>query len=60
MEPSKDVAKVEEVVQPEVQATKEDVVEGNRDYAGAQAKTDPVEIRLVRKMDLRIMVGASS
>lgn len=25
------------------------------DYAGAQAKTDPEEIRLVRKQDLRIM-----
>ncbi|EEH47154.2 uncharacterized protein PADG_03252 [Paracoccidioides brasiliensis Pb18] len=27
----------------------------NRDYAGAVAKTDPVEIRLVRKLDYRIM-----
>ncbi|KAK2789679.1 hypothetical protein FQN53_001435 [Emmonsiellopsis sp. PD_33] len=27
----------------------------NRDYAGAIAKTDPVEIRLVRKLDYRIM-----
>ncbi|OJD17436.1 hypothetical protein AJ78_02461 [Emergomyces pasteurianus Ep9510] len=27
----------------------------NRDYAGAAAKTDPTEIRLVRKLDLRIM-----
>lgn len=26
------------------------------DYAGAVAKTDPVEIRLVRKLDWRIMV----
>lgn len=29
----------------------------NRDYAGAVAKTDPNEIRLVRKLDRRIMVG---
>ena len=29
-----------------------------RDYAGAQAKTDPKEIRLVRKLDFRIMVRA--
>lgn len=28
----------------------------NRDYAGAAAKTDPAEIRLVRKLDRRIMV----
>ena len=28
------------------------------DYAGAVAKTDPVEIRLVRKLDWRIMVLA--
>lgn len=27
-----------------------------KDYAGAAAKTDPVEIKLVRKLDLRIMV----
>ncbi|CAJ2504960.1 Uu.00g123540.m01.CDS01 [Anthostomella pinea] len=26
-----------------------------RDYAGAQAKTDPLEIKLVRKLDMRIM-----
>lgn len=25
------------------------------DYSGATAKTDPVEIRLVRKLDMRIM-----
>ena len=29
-----------------------------RDYAGAQAKSDPAEIRLVRKLDIRIMVSA--
>ncbi|KAI1255756.1 hypothetical protein MGN70_002496 [Eutypa lata] len=28
-----------------------------RDYAGAQAKTDPEEIRLVRRLDYRIMNG---
>ncbi|KAI1498133.1 major facilitator superfamily domain-containing protein [Biscogniauxia marginata] len=27
----------------------------HRDYAGAQPKTDPKEIRLVRKLDLRVM-----
>jgi len=27
----------------------------NRDYAGAAAKTDPAEIRLVRKLDRRIL-----
>jgi hypothetical protein len=32
-------------------------IEQDRDYAGAQIKTDPREIRLVRKMDLRIMVS---
>jgi len=30
------------------------------DYAGAAAKTDPVEIALVRKLDWRIMVSAVS
>ncbi|KAH9904048.1 major facilitator superfamily domain-containing protein [Xylariomycetidae sp. FL2044] len=28
---------------------------GHRDYAGARAKSDPAEIRLVRKLDLRVM-----
>ncbi|CZT53117.1 related to putative tartrate transporter [Rhynchosporium secalis] len=28
---------------------------GNRDYAGAAAKTDPAEIALVRKLDMRIL-----
>lgn len=27
----------------------------NRDYAGAAAKSDPAEIRLVRKLDFRIL-----
>lgn len=31
----------------------------NRDYAGAVGKTDPEEIRLVRKLDIRIMVRPS-
>lgn len=30
-----------------------------RDYAGTAEKTDPIEIKLVRKLDWRIMVGAS-
>jgi hypothetical protein len=29
----------------------------NGDYAGAAAKTDPVEIALVKKLDWRIMVS---
>lgn len=33
----------------------EDVNNHHHDYAGAQAKTDPAEILLVRKQDLRIM-----
>lgn len=28
----------------------------NADYTGAEAKTDPEEIRLVRKIDWRLMV----
>jgi len=28
---------------------------GNRDYAGAAAKSDPAEIALVRKLDYRIL-----
>jgi hypothetical protein len=30
---------------------------GNVDYTGSTAKTDPVEIRLVRKIDWRLMVS---
>ena len=30
-------------------------VKDQGDYSGAIAKTDPVEIRLVRKLDMRIM-----
>lgn len=29
----------------------------NADYTGAEAKTDPVEIALVRKIDWRLMVS---
>jgi hypothetical protein len=32
-------------------------VEPKGDYSGAAAKTDPVEIRLVRKLDRRLLVG---
>lgn len=31
-------------------------VEPKGDYSGAAKKTDPVEIKLVRKLDIRIMV----
>lgn len=30
------------------------------DYSGASAKTDPAEIKLVRKLDMIIMVSADS
>lgn len=30
------------------------------DYSGASAKTDPAEIKLVRKLDMIIMVSTSS
>lgn len=39
-------------VQP---AQSHDTIDKNHDYAGAKAKTDPAEIRLVRKQDMRIM-----
>lgn len=32
-----------------------DIEASNGDYAGALAKTDPVELALVRKLDMRIM-----
>lgn len=38
------------------EAVPEKDVAVNRDYAGAAPKTDPAEIRLVRKLDFRIMV----
>ena len=38
--------------------TKDVADTASRDYAGAQAKTNPAEIRLVRKLDYRIMVCA--
>lgn len=31
----------------------------NVDYTGSAAKTDPVEIKLVRKIDWRLMVSCS-
>lgn len=34
-----------------------DAVRPKGDYSGAVQKTDPVDIRLVRKLDMRIMVG---
>jgi hypothetical protein len=33
---------------------------GNVDYTGSIAKTDPVEIKLVRKIDWRLMVSDTS
>lgn len=38
---------------------KEDAKAAAADYSGAVAKTDPVEIKLVRKLDLFIMVSDS-
>ena len=38
--------------------TKDVADTASRDYAGAQPKTNPAEIRLVRKLDYRIMVCA--
>ncbi len=46
-----------EVLKSEQIPKEADVASSNRDYAGAQAKSNPAEIRLVRKLDLRIMVG---
>ncbi|GKT56199.1 MFS transporter [Colletotrichum tofieldiae] len=43
-----------EVEHDEKLAKEEAVVSG--DYSGAEEKTDPVEIALVRKLDRRIMV----
>ncbi|KAI1961431.1 hypothetical protein LOZ58_003285 [Ophidiomyces ophidiicola] len=45
--------KIETVVEGDEKATAK---EQKRDYAGAVEKTDPEEIRLVRKLDYRIMV----
>lgn len=36
-----------------------ETVESKGDYSGAVQKSDPVEIRLVRKLDMRIMVSTS-
>ena len=43
------------IEQLEVEELKEARNDG--DYAGAAAKTDPVEIKLVHKLDYRIMVS---
>ncbi|KAI9867762.1 MAG: hypothetical protein M1823_009102, partial [Watsoniomyces obsoletus] len=48
-----DVANKMSAERLEVVDLKEAVTEG--DYAGAAAKTDPVEIKLVHKLDYRIM-----
>lgn len=42
-------------VQPAPSHEDDGAANQHHDYAGAQAKTDPAEIRLVRKQDLRIM-----
>ena len=39
-----------------IEDLKHDRAATSGDYAGAVAKTDPVEIKLVRKLDWRIMV----
>jgi hypothetical protein len=41
---------------PDSQVSRDQDYEADRDYAGARSKTDPREIQLVRKMDIRIMV----
>ena len=43
----------------EIEATEKAGVDfSKRDYTGAVAKTDPAEIKLVRKLDYRIMVSS--
>lgn len=42
---------------PQSQLPEKQLSSAHRDYAGAQAKTDRNEIRLVRKLDYRVMVG---
>lgn len=39
----------------QVDYVKEGTLEGDTDYSGAVAKTDPKEIALVKKLDYRIM-----
>tara|TARA_R110002060_G_scaffold73098_2_gene81865 strand:+ start:462 stop:692 length:231 start_codon:yes stop_codon:yes gene_type:complete len=52
---SPDTSKMK-IEQVEQQPVFEDLKAGtNRDYAGAAAKTDPAEIKLVRKLDSRIL-----
>ncbi|KAI1993871.1 hypothetical protein LOZ54_001223 [Ophidiomyces ophidiicola] len=50
--PASDRVEIETVVEGDEKATAK---EQKRDYAGAVEKTDPEEIRLVRKLDYRIM-----
>lgn len=49
--PESSKMKIEQVEQQPI----EELKGRNRDYAGAAAKTDPAEIRLVRKLDMRIL-----
>ncbi|KAF2187051.1 major facilitator superfamily protein [Zopfia rhizophila CBS 207.26] len=47
---------VEKVTEQQIEVVPEKgAIESSRDYAGAAAKTDPIEIKLVRKLDWRIM-----
>ncbi len=58
---AKDFGKIATVGALSQSSGPEDVVtQAPRDYAGAQAKTDPREIRLVRRLDYRIMVRTPS
>jgi hypothetical protein len=51
---------VEKVTDEKVEAMELKEAQKDGDYAGAVAKTDPVEIKLVRKLDYRIMVSAQN
>lgn len=44
----------------ELSSDKQHIVLENADYAGAEAKTDPAEIALVRKIDWRLMVCSAN
>jgi hypothetical protein len=48
----------ESVLSPEISKTPAALETG--DYAGAEKKTDPAEIALVRKIDWRLMVSPPS
>lgn len=56
IENEKDTKRFDE--KAELSDTKYTVTE-NVDYTGSVAKTDPVEIRLVRKIDWRLMVSGN-